>query len=271
MSEMTRRAQDALGSVANDAYFGGFKTALGGLYVPAKAAQVNGNHFDEWVNLVDAIDRRLGNAFAGYVYRDGGDADNQFSVKPFSIDVRPGLTAAYAGATALGALATGTNRVWATVDPISLDVAIAHGASWPSTAFLPLAEIAKPAGAPWLPANLTRVAHRRAINLQTHGQFRRLFTYQSGSFSVGEVPPGATVMCSALVTTAFVGSSPTLIVGDTDSDNKYIQTGDVALATPDHYRSRRGVITSAYTTLLGVVGGSGLSAGQGAVLVEWWL
>lgn len=272
MGELNRQQHTELeGAFSADPFFNGFILSLGGLFLPAKGEGQGGNHFPQFVNFADSINRRLTNAFPGYVYKDSADTDSQFSVKPFTLQVR-GLLAAYAGQTARGPLVTGVNRIWADLSAAPT-VTIAFGANWPTiTPHLKLAEIDMPASGSWLPEDLAPVAaYQAALPYGTQkGQIRKAFTYQSGAtFSLGFVAADSRVIAAhTIVDTAWNGTAPTLKIGDGSDDDRLSVVGDQDLKVIGKYNLTKQHKYSAQTELIATMVIDGSTAGAGEIILD---
>ena len=257
MTKLTRSEQEQLGgtSFSDDSFFGGFITALNGIYVPNKYAMSDGAHFVEFVNHVAEVSDRLAALMPIHVFKDSADADAQFSVSAGTIIVR-GKPVAFAGATAQGTLTTGTNYVWLNVSTAA-SVTVAFGTAWPATEHVRLATIVQPASGSWKFANITRHVGEQAF-VPIRGvpySIRRDFVFDTGaSIDFGAVPAGSIVIPRLVsVLTAFDGSSPTIKVGDAGDDDRLIVVGDADLTAtgitsidrPHHYAAET-VITATY-------------------------
>ncbi len=272
MSKLTREEIEELGgtSFTNDGYFGGFIAALNGLYVPGKSVSENGAHFNAMVNLLAEIGDRLTAVMPAFVYKDSGDTDAQFSVSAGTIIVR-GKEVTFAGATAQGALTTGTNYIWLNVSTAA-SATVGFGTSWPATEHIRLATIVKPGSGSWKSANITRLVGAQAF-MPVRGvpyTIRRDFVFDtSASIDFGAVPAGAIVIPKLVsVTTAFDGSAPTIKVGDNGNDDRLIITGDADLTStgitaidrPHHYTSE--------TVITGTYAADSSAAGAASVVLE---
>lgn len=271
MAELNREQHQTLsGSWSNNGFYDGFISSLGGMFIASKAEQTNGNHFTQFVNLLDSINRRLLNAFQGYVYKDSADGDDQFSVKPFTLQYR-GVTGTFAGVLAQGPLVTGTNMIWADLTAVPT-ITIAFGAAWPGTPHLKLATITMPASGPWLPDAITSNVGSQAIAADGGGSgvLRADLAFDStGSFDIGIVPAGSVVIpVSIVVHTAFDGAAPTIKVGDSGDDDSLFLVTDADLATPGVYAGQIAKHFTAQETISATYVANGSTVGGAAILLN---
>lgn len=269
MAELNREQHELLaGAFSNDALFGGFISGMGGVYVPTKAEQVNGAHYNSVVNMLDSISLLLANVFRGCLYKDSADANNRFSMRPFSIPHR-GMVCTYAGGTALGPLATGVNYIWAdlTAAPV---VTIGVGAALPATVHQPLGTIDMPASGHWLPANRTSLANRHLLSdVGLSKSIKRVLTFNDGgSGTLATVPAGTLIFWPRfIVTTTFDGTTPTLKIGDGVDDDRLMQVGDSNLAAAGHDYADRAGYYAAQTDVTYTLSTGGSTQGQIVVVL----
>jgi hypothetical protein len=272
MAELNRQQHQLLSGVWNDSvFFGGIINALGGLYVPGVGDEGAGDHATQLVNMLDSINRRLAGVMSGYVYKDSDDADAQFSVKPFTIRHR-GLICDYAGATALGPLATGTQNIWADLDAAPT-ITIGFGSAWPTTPHLTLAVIDMPVSGSWLPDHFTSAIGWQAASAGGGVMpIKRTFTHQSGAgVSVATVPADATIgRIGVLVRTPFNGTAPTLEIGDAADADRLVITTDVDLTVAGMTWLDGGHDYAAQTEVLAAIAQGGSTAGDASILMEQW-
>ena len=264
MAELNREQHESLsGSWSDNGFFDGIIAELGGTIMPAKAAQSNGYHFTQFVNLLDSLNRRLVNCLQGYVYKDSADADGQFSVKPFVLEHR-GLTCAFAGATAQGPLLVGSNLIWADL-AVAPTVSISFGGSWPATPHIKLATITMPASGSWLPGALASHVGSQAIipaggiagSLRTD-----LLFSSSASLVVATVPAGSVIVAvTIIVHTAFDGTAPTIKVGDSIDDDSLFIVTDADLKIVGRYDGTLAKHFAAQETISAVYVASGSTTG----------
>lgn len=174
-SELTWQAQEELagGSANDDGMFGDWIANLGNLFVPAKSAETQGKHYKQMINLLESINRRLVNAFPGYIYKADTDTDAQYSVRPFKIKrKKPDGTyevCAYAGENAKALTAAATNYIYADLTALPAITVTKSTVSFPATAHLELAIITAPASGPWKLQHIERRAHVHAIGVPMPG------------------------------------------------------------------------------------------------------
>lgn len=176
MAELNWQEQEELnsGSAVDDTMFGGFISALVGLFIPSKSASTQGAYYKQFVNFVDSIVRRISNAFAGYIYKDSADIDLKYSVKAFKIKNRiaDGTYAigTYAGETAKGPLTVSVaNYIYADLSAFPTITIGSSTSGWPTGIHAELAIITPPATGSWKLQHLERRSHVHALNVLTAG------------------------------------------------------------------------------------------------------
>jgi hypothetical protein len=271
MAELSREQHESLsGAWSDNAFFDGIIAGLGGMIMPAKAEQTNGNHFTQIVNLLDSLNRRLANCFQGYVYKDSADADGQFSVKPFVLEHR-GLTCAFAGATAQGPLLVGSNLIWADLS-LAPALSISFGGSWPATPHVKLATITMPASGSWLPDALASHVASQAI-IPTFGVSGSLSADllfdSSGSFDVAIVPAGSVIVAATIIVhVAFDGAAPTIKVGDSVDDDSLFLVTEADLKIAGRYDGVLAKHFAAQETIRAVYVPSGSTSGFATIHLD---
>ncbi len=275
MAELNRKQHvEAAGQTWSAApYFGGFIQSLGGLYVPGQSAQSEPSaHYSETVNLLDAMHRRFGAAFPGYIYKDSADAEDEFSVRAFTLQHR-GHACAYAGQTARGPLVVGVNKVWADLSAAPT-VSISFGSAWPTVPHAKLGEIDMPAAGHWLPDDLTALVNSQAlmaVGAAVHPVRFALAFGTAAAPSLGFVPAGAIVAArGALVVTAFDGAAPTIKIGDGVDDDSLVETADVDLTSIGFTPLSRAKLFSAQTEIVAAYVADSSAAGAAYLLFEQW-
>lgn len=279
MGEQTRSQHETRGGAgfSNDPFFGGFIQTLGGLYVPAKAEEIDGTHQTAMVNLLDGVNRRLGNAFQGYIYTDSTDSNLQFSVKAFKCFSADGTLHSYAGAINVAGLVAGATR-YIYADLTNPTVAIVVATAWPSTAVphVRLATIAAPASGPWIAAqHLTNFIDAHGIFPIGGGSVappKVAFAWNTASpLAIFSAPAGSTIVKAVIkISTVFNGAAPTLSIGDSGNNSRLMTTaqndpktlGSYIVEFPHEYGSLTAV--NLYITP------STASQGAGFVLVEYF-
>jgi hypothetical protein len=274
MAEMTRVDQESQGGgFSSEVFFGGIITLLEGLYVPSKAEQISGSHYNAMVNLLSGIAQRIAATCSLRVYRDSDDADDEFSVAAGSIDLPGGMRCTYAGETALGTLATGVNYIWAVIGPT---ITIGFGAALPDLGSGPpiivLADLTQPADGPWKPQHLV---HRVGVQAVTPPRsavrvIRLNFTDDDdGAIALESVPAGALILrATVVVLTAFDGTAPTLDIGDAGDPDRLVAAADVDLKTAGVYELSPGYEYSALTALTAALDIDGSTTGAAAIVIE---
>lgn len=272
MSELTRQQHELLSGAWNDqVFYVGFSELLGRVYLPGVGDQGAGDHATQFANMIDSIYRLLGGVLRGHVYKDSADTEAQFSVRRFMLRHR-GLICTYAGETALGPLAVGTQNVWAELDAAPT-ITIDFGAAWPTTPHIMLGVIDMPASGHWLPDDLTHAIGWQAASAGGGLMpIKRRFSYQSGaSASVATVPAGATIgRTGVLVVAPFNGTTPTIKIGDATVDNRLLMTTDVDLTVAGLTMADRGYDYAAQTEIVATLALGGSTAGEALVLMEQW-
>lgn len=105
-------------------------------------------------------------------------------------------------------------------------------------------------------------------NLEPYWLVTDKVTYSDGAstVTVGELPAKTLVVCSALVvSTLWAGTSPTLALGDEDTDENFVPEGDVTETTAGAYIGTSGAFEGAWypakKNVTITIGGTDLSAG----------
>lgn len=267
MAEMTLSAQRLLaGAHVPTDYMGSFISALAGRYVPGLDANENGTCEKAVVDHIESLIRMLRNASPMYVHKDSADTALQFSVKPFDVWLGS-ILCSYAGGTAIGGLSAGNNRfIWADLSNAPA-VTIGVGASWPTTVpYERIAAINAPASGHWIDTHLTSHVSPQAIR-PIAGQlhvFRRDFAYNSGAtVPFITLPATSTVLfCRLQITTLFNGSSPTINIGDSGNNSRFMATATAVPGSTGFKKNDDLADTLAAQTTANVyIGGSGASTG----------
>lgn len=271
MGELSRVEHESLsGGFSNETFFGGFISTLRGLYMPAKAEQADGAHYNSMVNLLSSVGRQVEAVVPFYAYKDDADADDEFSLKAGAIDLG-GLACAYAGETALGPLAVGVNYIWLVVAPT---ITSAVGGAWPSadTPHLRIGAIDMPASGPWLPQHYTPYVYRQAavpIAVAPRTIRKDFIHSQAGAIALQTVPANALIVqATVVVLTAFNGAAPTLTVGAAGDADRLVEAADVDLKTAGHYAIPGAYKYAAQTALTGTYTADGSTAGSAIIVVE---
>lgn len=275
MAELTREQHEQLaGSWSNDPFFGSFNPLLDGLFLPSKGATEPGNvHYSQMVNLLDGIGRRLSGTSAIYVYKDSTDEALEFSVRGGEVDLG-GVIRTYAGAVNLGPLtAEQSNCIWLDLSAPEV-VSVGVGSEWPATPHLPLAVIDAPAEGHWLPQHIVRLVGVAAAVPRG----RRVhcievpFAFESSSpISLGFVPAGSRVIGRrVIVEETFDGTTPTVEVGDGDTADLLMASGDSDLESVGDYEVREPTVAfEEETELFADLTLDSATQGEGVILVEY--
>lgn len=274
MAELTLSQHRSLGGahVPTD-FMGDHIAALDGIYVPGLDANENGSCEKVTVDHIGSLARRTRNAFRGYVYKDSADTDLQFSVKPFDIWLGS-ILASYAGGVAIAGLSAGNTRyIWADLANAPA-VTIGVGAAWPTTVpCLRIAAIAAPASGPWLPENLT--SHVAPQVVRTSGMREATYTldfaYNSGAtVPLVTLPVGSRVVeCKLQIDTLFNGTSPTINIGDSGSNSRFMASATAVPGSTGVKTNRDLAYKYASQTTVNVyIGGTGASTGAATVLLK---
>lgn len=275
MAELTREQHELkAGSWSVNAFFGGFIAALGRLFVPNQREEnSNRRHYEAIVNLMDGIDRRLSNAFSGYVYLDSTDTALQFSVTPFTIDVG-GVLCIYAGAVNInGLLVAGATRyIYANLSAPPA-VTIASAAAWPATPHIKLAAIAAPASGFWLPQHLTRSTNSQAASVSGGGAAPPAtldFAFNTASpAKITRMALGVRAWSVVVVVdTAFNGAAPVMTVGDAGDNDRLVVAADVNLKVAGRYEIPTSYKFAADTDVNVYLTPDGSTAGAASVRLE---
>lgn len=274
MAEMTRVDQESQGGgFSNETFFGGVIAALEGLYVPSKAEQISGNHYNAMVNLLSGLAQRIAATCSLRIYRDDSDADDEFSVAAGSIDLPGGMRCSYAGEVNLGTLATGTHQVWAVIAPT---ITIGFGAALPALGDGPpvihLGTIAMPADGPWKPQHLTHRVGLQAVMPSASAVRvirKTIGVADDGAVALESVPAGAVILrATVVVLTAFDGSAPTLDIGDAGDPDRLVPAADVDLDTVGTYAIAPSYRYGALTALVGDLDIDASTVGEAEIVIE---
>lgn len=278
MAEMTRVDQESLGGgFSTETYFGGHIPSLNNLYLAAKAFQINGNHYEAFINFASSVGVQLAALCSLRVFRDNTDADDEFSVAAGTIDLPGGMRCSYAGAVNLGTMATGTNQVWAVIAPT---ITIGFGAALPALGAGPpvvhLATIDMPADGPWKPQHVTARVGVQAVTPPASAVrvIRRDITDDDdGAIALESVPAGALILrATVVVLTAFDGTAPTLDIGDAGDPDRIVSSAGpdphCDLTTTGTYPVDVGYQYSALTALTAALDIDGSTAGAAVIVIE---
>lgn len=279
MAEMTRVDQESLGGgYSSEVYFGGYIPQLNNLYLAAKAFQVNGNHYEAFINFASSVGVQLAAVCSLRVFRDNTDADNEFSVFPGAIVLPGGLRCGFAGATNLGTLSTGVHEIWATMGP---SITIGVGAALPDPGSGPplihLATIEMPADGPWKPSQhlILRVGEQAVTPPSSMSRIiRRDITIDDdGTIALESLPAGAIVTkASIVVHVAFDGAAPTIDVGDAGDPDRIVSSAgpepDCNLGVAGSYLIEVGYRYTALTALTAAVDIDGSTGGEASIILE---
>lgn len=225
MSELTYSLEAVLngGSLDPDELFGGFvQTAGSRLYLPPASEQRQGECKASWLNILEAIARRLSCASGVYVCRDSTDDEDEFSVSAGGVH-HQGRWMEYAGEVNVGPLSRGaTNYIW--LDVKGAAPVAAFGTAWPAASpnVIRLATIAMPATGYWLGTiggDLTRISGSQAVTagLASPGVLKAVITHDSpGTVVVGRVAAGCAIGCRRVAVSTCFNGGASLMVGDAE-------------------------------------------------------
>lgn len=258
-----------------DELFGGWWESKG-LYLPRRSEQAQQSCTGSWLNLLEALARRMSCASTIYIYRDDADGEDEFSVHAGPI-AHQGRWLDYAGEINLGPLSRGVdNYVWLDLSGAAAEAGV--GTAWAEGPHIVrLGVIAMPAEGYWLDGDMTRLTGGQGVvaGLSSPGVLAATLHYNSSSpLVIGRVAAGCSIgTCRVIVRTAWSGFDepyPSLSIGDAESDDRFLARGLVDLAEPDTICEAPSQIVryDEETELLATHVGGGATAGEAAIYLE---
>jgi hypothetical protein len=275
MSKRTWQQLESRGGATptTDTLYGGFKSSLGGIYIPSRYAESEGAHFAELINEHYSRGVRFSNVSQAEIYSDSTDDDLEYSTEAFKLKIA-GVLGTYAGEVNKGPLtAAVANYVYADLSAFPTITVTSATTGWPATEHIELAIITPPASGPWIDQHLERRTHVHALSVAAaaaSGSVVREFAYSTASpLLIGAVGAGKRVIeVEVFIETAFNAGTPTLSVGDAGNTSRLMATTDNNPLVADSYAAKPGYKYAAQTNVNLYITPSSASAGSGFVILR---